>query len=265
MKKKFQVFISSTYLDLKEERQACVETILEAGHIPAGMELFSAGDESQLETIKRWIEESDIYMLLLGGRYGSIEPISGLSYTEVEYRHAIEKGKPLFSIVISEPHLAKKADEIGQSVLELDNRAAYDKFKKSVLLKTSKFYENTGEIKLAIVLSLNLIVKKSPNLEGWTRSDETTQKKSKQSNASAIQLRQIENSNEMWIGDYTFKEIYKVLLSSSLEIDGAEVIQHLMNYREHLLNGFNPATVHSSIIHARRGSPRDTPASCRCR
>lgn len=36
-KKKLQVFVSSTYVDLKEERQAAVEAILNAGHIPAGM------------------------------------------------------------------------------------------------------------------------------------------------------------------------------------------------------------------------------------
>ena len=57
MKKKLQVFISSTYTDMSAERQAAVEAILQAGHIPAGMELFAAGDESQLETIRRWIDD----------------------------------------------------------------------------------------------------------------------------------------------------------------------------------------------------------------
>ena len=47
MNKKLQVFVSSTYTDLIEERQAAVEAILDAGHIPAGMELFKAGNESQ--------------------------------------------------------------------------------------------------------------------------------------------------------------------------------------------------------------------------
>ena len=45
--KKLQVFISSTYIDLKNERQAAVEAVLDAGHIPAGMELFKAGNETQ--------------------------------------------------------------------------------------------------------------------------------------------------------------------------------------------------------------------------
>lgn len=83
MKRKLQVFVSSTYSDLIDERQAAVAAILKAGHIPAGMELFTAGDKSQMKTIERWIDESDVFMLILGGRYGSIEPTTNLSYTPV--------------------------------------------------------------------------------------------------------------------------------------------------------------------------------------
>jgi hypothetical protein len=70
VKRKLQVFVSSTFTDMLLERQAAVDAILRAGHIPAGMELFAAGDESQLETIRRWIDDSDVFMLILGGRYG---------------------------------------------------------------------------------------------------------------------------------------------------------------------------------------------------
>jgi hypothetical protein len=52
MKRKLQVFVSSTYSDLLPERQAAVAAILKAGHIPAGMELFTAADKSQMATIK---------------------------------------------------------------------------------------------------------------------------------------------------------------------------------------------------------------------
>ena len=91
MKKKLQIFISSTYKDLQDERQAAVEAILGSNNIPAGMELFKAGNNSQWETIKKWINDSDIYMLILGGRYGSIEPTSKKSYTQLEYEYAISK------------------------------------------------------------------------------------------------------------------------------------------------------------------------------
>lgn len=65
MTSKLQVFISSTFQDLTKDRQAAVEAILKSGHIPAGMELFTAGDKSQWEVIQRWITDSDVYMLIL--------------------------------------------------------------------------------------------------------------------------------------------------------------------------------------------------------
>ena len=45
MDKKYQIFISSTYEDLKDERNAAVKTILTMDHIPIGMEMFNAGDD----------------------------------------------------------------------------------------------------------------------------------------------------------------------------------------------------------------------------
>lgn len=45
MDKRYQVFISSTYVDLQEERQSVLQTLMEMDCIPAGMELFPAADE----------------------------------------------------------------------------------------------------------------------------------------------------------------------------------------------------------------------------
>ena len=169
--KKLQVFISSTYSDLLEERQACVETILQAGHIPAGMELFAAGSETQLDTIKRWIDASDVYMLLLGGRYGSLDPKTKLAYTEVEYRYALEKKKPVFAVVISDGFLDAKIDRVGRSVFEQDNVDKYRKFKKLVLSKIVKFFDSLDGIKLAIFQSM-IEIDSRFNLEGWVRGSE---------------------------------------------------------------------------------------------
>ena len=132
MNKKLQVFVSSTYTDLIEERQAAVEAILDAGHIPAGMELFKAG-KSQMNTIKKWIDESDVYMLILGGRYGSIEEESGLSYTELEYQYALSKNMPVFAIVLKDGFLFTKASSMGRDVIfEKNNIDKYDTFKTLV-------------------------------------------------------------------------------------------------------------------------------------
>lgn len=150
MKKKLQVFISSTFIDMKEERQAAVEAILKSGNIPAGMELFTSGNESQLQTIMRWIDESDIYVLLLGGRYGSLENSSGLSYTEVEYDYSVSQKKPYFSIVITEEALDLKLKKMGKDAIESEEQKKLQEFRKKVLGNISSFYSETKDVKLAI-------------------------------------------------------------------------------------------------------------------
>ncbi len=47
-------------------------------------------------------------MLILGGRYGSIEPDSGKSYTHLEYKYALEKEIPIFAVVLKDEFLYKK-------------------------------------------------------------------------------------------------------------------------------------------------------------
>lgn len=92
--KKFQVFISSTYEDLKDERRAVEETIIRSGDFPVGMEAFPAADEEQFEFIKSIISQCDYYVLIIAGRYGSMAP-DGKSYTEKEYEYAVEVGVPV--------------------------------------------------------------------------------------------------------------------------------------------------------------------------
>jgi nucleoside 2-deoxyribosyltransferase len=171
-RKKLQVFVSSTFSDLIPERQAAVEAILTAGHIPAGMELFTAGDESQMEVIKQWIDESDVYLLILGGRYGSIEPKTGKSYTQLEYEYAIAKAKPLFACVIKNTAIELRVKEEGTRVIELDNQAKLKEFRAEVLTRTSKFWEDHKDIKITIAETLATFARRE-DLAGWVRS--TTQ------------------------------------------------------------------------------------------
>jgi Domain of unknown function (DUF4062) len=102
MDKRYQVFVSSTYADLKEERRAIIQTLIEMDCIPAGMELFPAADEEQFEFIKRIIDDCDYYLLIIGGRYGSTTP-DGLSYTEKEFDYACEHGLRVLSFIHENP------------------------------------------------------------------------------------------------------------------------------------------------------------------
>lgn len=170
MKKKLQVFVSSTYEDMLAERQATVEAILKAGHIPAGMELFNAGDKTQLEIIKRWIEDSDIFVLILGGRYGTLEPKTKKSYVELEYRYAKKLKKPHFAIVIKEEALLEKIKKCGSKFQEQVNIAQYNAFRRLVLNKMSHFYKDVNDIQLLIFQNIRQY--ENANLSGWVSGKE---------------------------------------------------------------------------------------------
>lgn len=171
VKKKLQVFISSTFEDLKAERQEAVQAILKNDHIPAGMELFKAGNKSQLEVVKKWIEESDIYMLILGGRYGSIEPESGLSYTEVEYDYAIKQGIPVFTLILTEDFLySKKSMNTLLEVFEKENKDKYQAFKDKVTSKVRREINNIDQIASETGNSIRDMEKDSDfKFRGWVR------------------------------------------------------------------------------------------------
>lgn len=103
MKVKYQFFISSTYKDLVKERQIAINTIMKLGHIPAGMELFTATGEEQFESIKPIIDESDYYLIILGGKYGTLIKDEKISYTEKEFNYALDSGKRIIALVYNDP------------------------------------------------------------------------------------------------------------------------------------------------------------------
>ena len=99
---RYQVFVSSTYTDLITERQAVISTLLQLNAFPAGMELFPATDDEAWVLIERVIDESDYYLLVIGGRYGSVDS-AGLSFTEREYEYAVARRKPTMAFLHQSP------------------------------------------------------------------------------------------------------------------------------------------------------------------
>lgn len=96
--KRYSVFISSTFEDLKSERQAVQDVVISAGDFPVQMESFPAADEDQFEFIKALIDKCDYYVLIIAGRYGTPAE-DGMSYTEKEYRYAVSKGIPVLAMI----------------------------------------------------------------------------------------------------------------------------------------------------------------------
>jgi nucleoside 2-deoxyribosyltransferase len=133
MEKRYQVFVSSTFQDLQKERQEVMHALLELDCIPSGMELFPAANETQWELIKRVIDDCDYYILILGGRYGSIGP-DGISYTEMEYNYAISIGKPTVAFLHKQPGKI----ESDKSEKNEEGRKKLDEFRVQVEKKLCK-------------------------------------------------------------------------------------------------------------------------------
>jgi hypothetical protein len=232
MKRKLQVFVSSTFQDLIEERQAAVSAILKAGHIPAGMELFTSADKSQMETIKKWIDESDVYMLVLGGRYGSLEPSSGVSYTELEYDYAVEQEKPLFSVVINENALEAKVKEHGTEMMEKENPKQLKMFREKVLFNISSFFDDNKDIKLCVHESMSDFAT-NRDLKGWVSADEVNSTQplldeigrlSKENDALKEKLniaeKKVGSSPKTTTSDAEFEELEELLRSIKVTVPG---------------------------------------------
>jgi Domain of unknown function (DUF4062) len=94
----YKVFVSSTFLDLREERAEVQKALLKLNCLPVGMELFPAADDDTWEFIKEQINDSDYYVVLVAGRYGSLAQ-DGFSFTEKEYDYAREREIPSIGFV----------------------------------------------------------------------------------------------------------------------------------------------------------------------
>jgi hypothetical protein len=166
MDKRYQVFVSSTYQDLQEERQEVMHALLELDCIPAGMELFPAANESQWSLIKRVIEDCDYYIVILAGRYGSCAP-DGLSYTEMEYQYAAKIGKPIIGFLHKEPGKIQ-ADKCESDKEGKDRLAA---FRVLVEQKLCKYWSSPAELGSVVSRSLIRLIRTTPAI-GWVRADE---------------------------------------------------------------------------------------------
>jgi len=163
--KKYQIFVSSTYKDLKNERKSVIEQILNTGHLPVGMELFVASDDEQFEYIKRIINNCDYYVLILGGCYGSVSKNTGISYTEMEYNYALEKNIPI--LIFPYENIKKlpksKRDEDLTNIQNFINKVSENRLHKT--------WKNKDDLSLKVINSLHNAFDEKPQ-RGWIRPDE---------------------------------------------------------------------------------------------
>lgn len=163
MEKRCQVFVSSTFTDLIDERRAVMQALLELDSIPAGKELFPASTDDQWTLIQQVIDDCDYYLVIVGGRYGSMDA-QGISYTEKEYDYAVQQGKPVLGFVHGEPD----AIPVRKSERDPAIAAKLDAFRAKVKQKPCRFWTNADELGKVVTTSYAKLRKTHP-AEGWVK------------------------------------------------------------------------------------------------
>lgn len=164
--KRYQVFVSSTFRDLEKERWEAVKALMTMDCIVAGMESFPAVDEEQFEYIKEIIDDCDYYLLILGGRYGSLAP-DGVGYTEKEYDYARSRDIKVIALVREVPE-SLPPEKRETDAAQLDR---FIRFREKVCAdRLVSFWRDERDIQKDVALGMAKAMKKFPAV-GWVRAN----------------------------------------------------------------------------------------------
>lgn len=194
MNKRYQVFVSSTYDDLKGERLEVMKALLELDCIPCGMEYFPAADEDQWTYIRNLINDCDYYIVIIGGCYGS-EDLQGISYTEKEYEYAVTQGIPTIAFIVNDREKlpAEKKEKSDKKKEKLD------KFISLVKSKLCKPWSSPHELGAVVSRSLTQLIKRSPRT-GWVKANKVGNEE------MLSEIHNLRKENEMLKGKLTKEE-----------------------------------------------------------
>jgi len=174
---KYQVFISSPFKGLEAQRKAAVQAVVNWEHIPIALEGFSAKAQKDIEVINKSIEDCQIYILILGHRYGSIINEEKISYTEYEFNKAVESKLTVLAFVqnLSE---AKQLIESDQRVRNKDEEfqnleSFHEKVRNKCFVKPWGKDTNIEEFfSRALGKALS---EEGVKLEGWVRTNKANE------------------------------------------------------------------------------------------
>ena len=146
-----RIFVSSTFRDLRPEREAAVRVLRRAQFIPWGMELFISEPSTPLEVALRELQLSDAVVLLIGFRAGSLVPDAPeLTYTAAEIRRAHELGRPIFVFIQTECGIEHNKETTASL------RVALDDFKRFIFDAglTPAYFENSDRLEVELLLAM---------------------------------------------------------------------------------------------------------------
>jgi hypothetical protein len=162
----YKVFVSSTFEDLREERAEVQKALLKLNCLPVGMELFPAADDETWDFIKQQIDDSDYYLVLIGGRYGSLAP-DGFSFTEKEFDYAREREVPSMGFV----HGDRGAIPFNKTENKPEMREKLENFISKVRKRPVRTFINPHQLAAEVTTSF-VDLKRTRRRTGFIRRDE---------------------------------------------------------------------------------------------
>jgi Domain of unknown function (DUF4062) len=100
--KPLQVYISSTFVDLRDFRQAVYDSIVQVGACPVVLEQFGASADPPLDVCRAAVQGSDVMVLIVGHRYGAVLHGGVKSVTEFEFEAARASGIPVLAFILDD-------------------------------------------------------------------------------------------------------------------------------------------------------------------
>lgn len=181
VKKRHEVFISSTSQDLSEAREAISDATIFCGHFPSSMEQFTAGTERDVDIIKEAIASADIFVILVGSRFGSeVQGAEGKHFLEIEYEIAMDHNKPILAFLLNENEYTSNRSSIPLDDHEHNHETDLRKFRERVTKRpdgTGKIpgyfslSHGTAELVAAYIPALGEVIKRLDGKGGWIRSE----------------------------------------------------------------------------------------------
>lgn len=212
MVKKYQVFVSSTYEDLKEERKVVIEALLGKSCIPVGMEYFPAANDDQYTVIQKLISKCDYYIVIVGGKYGSIDKKTNKSYTQLEYEYATNVGIPVAAFI---------REDLGSLPSNLvDDSTALENFRRLIKKRLCSFWKEPYQLAFEVGKSMDYLFENNPR-EGWVRSSEIS---SAEANKEILKL---QKENRLLLKELS--QYRSPLAVSSLSCDEDKVVLSVKN------------------------------------
>jgi hypothetical protein len=192
--KRYQVFVSATYSDLQSERHLLTQILPTLGCLPCGLELNPSAIGAW-SAIKRLIDESDYYLLLVGSRYGSLSP-SGVSFTHMEYVYATTKQKPILVLM----HEAPEARPVELQEQTPEGRLKLRDFRQLIQRGLTAPWSDERSLEMTLRQQLPELIRARP-MPGWVRANQISNPQLERENQALVQrLEELERERDEWLG-----------------------------------------------------------------